>query len=57
MHVLDHALEFGYPGAASLLPSAIPVLLEAGSDSDSSVSLVSGVVDLLMCLVIIHTII
>lgn len=49
MHVIDHALEFANPpGVSSLLPSTIiPVLLEASSDSDSSISLVSRLVLLL----------
>lgn len=40
VHVLDHALEFAHPAASSLLPSVVPLLLEACSDDDASVSLV-----------------
>ncbi|CAM9494764.1 unnamed protein product [Ascophyllum nodosum] len=39
VHVLDHALEFADPCASRLLPSTIPLLLEASSDDDPSVSL------------------
>ena len=42
VHVLDHALEFANPCASRLLPSTIPLLLEASSDDDPSVSLVSS---------------
>lgn len=40
VHVLDHALEFANPAASVLLPSTVPLLLEACSDSSPSVSLV-----------------
>lgn len=39
VHVLDHALEFANPAAATLLPTLAPLLLEAATDSDPSVSL------------------
>lgn len=38
--MLDHALEFANPAAATVLPSVVPLLLEACSDPSPSVSLV-----------------
>ncbi|CAN0226501.1 unnamed protein product [Pylaiella littoralis] len=39
VHVLDHALEFANPAACVMLPSTIPLLLDACSDQAPSVSL------------------
>ncbi|CAM9443377.1 unnamed protein product, partial [Hapterophycus canaliculatus] len=39
VHVLDHALEFANPAASAVLPSVVPLLLEASSDPSPSVSL------------------